>query len=76
MIESHFKSFVFFSSIVDFVSVFINVSQKNKNLFNENKIIKIFFAINVDVINNVFNDTINNKYNYVFINKVIIRVNE
>ena len=76
MIESHFKSFVLFSNIVNFVFVFINTSQKNKNLFNENKVIEIFFVINVDVINNVFNNTINNEYNCVFINKIIIRVNE
>ena len=76
LIESHFERFVLFSSIINFVSVFVNISKKNKNLFDRKKIIEIFFAINIDVNNNVFNNTIDREYNCVFINKIIIRVNK
>ena len=44
LINSHFESFVFFSSVIDFVFVFVNVSKKNENLFDENKVIEIFFC--------------------------------
>ena len=76
MINSHFENFVFFSSVVDFVSVFVNVSKKNKNLLDENKVIEIFFAINIDVIHDVFNCTIDDENDCMFIDRIIIRINE
>ena len=42
LINSHFESFVFFSSVVNFVFVFVNVLKKNKNLLDRNEIIEIF----------------------------------
>ena len=76
MINSHFKNFVFFSSVVDFVFVLVNVSKKNKNLLDENEVIEIFFAINIDVIHDVFSCTIDDENNCVFIDRIVIRIDE
>ena len=76
LISSHFENFVFFSSVVDLVFVLVNVSKKNKNLLDENEVIEIFFAINIDVIHDVFNCTIDDENNCVFIDRVVIRINE
>ena len=42
LINSHFESFVFFSNVVDFVSVLVNVLKKDENLLDENEIVEIF----------------------------------
>ena len=76
LIDSHFESFVFSSSVIDFVLVFINVSQKNENLLDRAKIIEIFFAININVIDDVFNNTIDDEYDDVLIDKIMIRIDE
>ena len=76
LINSHFESFVFFSNVVDFVFVFVNVSKKNENLLDRNKVIEIFFTINIDVIHDVFNCTINDENDCVFIDRIMIRINE
>ena len=76
LISSHFESFVFFSSVVDLVFVLVNVSKKDENLFDENEIIKIFFAISIDVIHDVFNCTIDDENDCVFINRIMIRIDE
>ena len=76
LIESYFERFVLFSNIIDFVSVLVNASQKNKNLLDRKKVIEIFFAINIDVNNDVFNNAIDREYNCVFIDKIVIRVDE
>ena len=76
LINSHFESFVFFSSVADFVSVFVNVSKKNENLLDRNEIIEIFFTISIDVIHDVLSCTIDNKNDCVFIDRVMIRIDE
>ena len=76
LINSHFENFVFFSSVADFVSVFVNVSKKNENLLDENEVIEIFFAINIDVIHDVFSCTIDDKNDCVFIDRIVIRIDE
>ena len=76
LIDSHFESFVFSSSVIDFVFVFINASQKNENLLDRAKIIEIFSAININVIDDVFNNTIDDEYDDVFIDRVMICIDE
>ena len=76
MINSHFESFVFFSSVADFVFVFVNVSKKDENLLDRNEIIEIFFTINIDVIHDVFNYTIDDENDCVFIDRIMIRIDE
>ena len=76
MIDLYFESFVFFLSVIDFVFVFINALQKSENLFDRAKVIEIFSAISINIVNDVFNNTIDDEYNDVFIDKVIIRINE
>ena len=76
LINSHFENFVFFSNVVDFVFVFVNVSKKNENLFDQNKIIEVFFTININVIHDVFSCTIDDKNNCVFIDRIMICINE
>ena len=56
--------------------VLVNVSQKNENLLDRKKIIEIFLTINVDVSHDVFNCTIDDKNNCMFIDWVMIRIDE
>ena len=76
LINSHFENFVFFSNVADLVSVLVNVSKKNKNLLDRNEIIEIFFTISIDVTHDVFSCTFNDENNYVFIDRIIIRIDE
>ena len=76
LINSHFESFVFFSSVVDFVFVFVNVLKKDENLLDRNEVIEIFFTISIDVIHGVFSCTIDDENDCVFIDRVMIRINE
>ena len=76
LINSHFENFVFFSSVADLVSILVNVSKKNENLLDRNEVIEIFFTINIDVTHDVFNCTIDDENNCVFIDRIMIRIDE
>ena len=76
LISSHFENFVFFSSVADLVSVLVNVSKKDENLLDRNKIVKILFTISIDVTHDVLNCTIDDENDCVFIDRIVIRINE
>ena len=76
LISSHFENFVFFSSVVDFVSVLVNVLKKNKDLLDRNEVIEVFFTISIDVIHDVFSCTTDDENDCVFIDRIMIRINE
>ena len=63
-------------NIVDLVAILINAAQKGKNLFKRQKVIKICFAINVDMIRNIVRNTINSEKNIMLSHKIIIDINE
>ena len=53
--------------IENLVFVLVNASQKNEYLLNRKKVIEIFLTINVDMSYDVFNCTIDDENNCVFI---------
>ena len=75
-ISSHFESFVFFSSVADLVSVLVDASKKNENLFGRDEVVEIFFTISIDVAHGVFSCTIDDENGCVFIDRIMIRIDE